>query len=89
MIESPIRSGIPGAGSRDPFEPYSLRARLGFVIGGVVVVGFPVLLGYYGSHSTLHLGKWWSFAGAWWTLVAACVLSVALAKIAYRVKPDR
>lgn len=84
-----MRGGIPGAGSREPTEPYSRRARLAFVIGGVVALGFPLLLGYYGSHSTWHLGRFWTLAEAWWTIVGACVVTVALGRIAYRVKPDR
>jgi hypothetical protein len=75
--------GIPGAGSEEPPEPYSWRARLGFVIGGVVVLGYPVWLWYYESRSG-HVAAWWAMAGMWWTIVAGCVLTVALAKMVLR-----
>jgi hypothetical protein len=56
---------------------------MAFVIGGMVVLGYPVWLWSYESHSG-PAGPWWVMAGMWWTIVAACVLIVALAKILHR-----
>jgi len=83
MNSSERRGGIPGAGSEEPPEQYSRRARLAFVIGGIVVLGFPIWLVYYESRST-PAGPWWELAGLWWTFVAACALTVALGRILHR-----
>lgn len=77
------RSHIPGSQEARHPEPYRWPARLGFVIGAVVAVLWPLSL-YFARRT---LGGWWlSAAELWWVFLAAYLIAFTIVRIGRRTR---